>query len=45
MLPIEIIERILKNCDGKSLLNARKVDENWKTVVEYLTEVSNFLFN
>ncbi|CAH1111484.1 unnamed protein product [Psylliodes chrysocephalus] len=38
MLPIEIIERILKNCDGKSLLNARKVDENWKTVVEYLTE-------
>ncbi|CAG9860538.1 unnamed protein product [Phyllotreta striolata] len=38
MLPREIIERILIKCDGRSLLNARKVDENWKDIVDYLTD-------
>lgn len=40
ILPIEIVEIILRKCDGKTLLNCRKVDNEWKTVVDYLTEVS-----
>ncbi|KAG5892548.1 hypothetical protein JTB14_034231 [Gonioctena quinquepunctata] len=37
-LPTEIIERILLQCDGKTLLNARKVDEKWKSIVDYLSQ-------
>lgn len=40
ILPIEIIENILRRCDGKTLLSARKVDEEWKYIVDYLTQVS-----
>lgn len=39
-LPYEIVEQILRKCDGKTLLNCRKVDKEWKTIVDYLTEVS-----
>lgn len=39
-LPTEIIEIILLNCDGKTLLNCRKVNDEWKTIIDYLTEVS-----
>lgn len=38
--PLEIVELILKQCDGKTLLNCRKVDKEWKAIVDYLTEVS-----
>lgn len=38
-LPIEIIERILYYCDGKTLLNAALVDRTWATVVDFLTKV------
>ncbi|XP_072393161.1 uncharacterized protein [Diabrotica undecimpunctata] len=37
-LPTEIIERILRYCDGKTLLNARKTDDKFKAVVDYLTQ-------
>ncbi|KAF2895254.1 hypothetical protein ILUMI_10920 [Ignelater luminosus] len=37
-LPVEIIERILYYCDGKTLLNAKYVDETWKNIVEFLTQ-------
>ncbi|CAH1966913.1 unnamed protein product [Acanthoscelides obtectus] len=36
-LPIEIIERILMKCDGKTLLGARKVNEDWKNIVDYIS--------
>ncbi|XP_018563799.1 uncharacterized protein LOC108905436 [Anoplophora glabripennis] len=38
ILPVEIIENILRKCDGKTLLSARKVDEEWKHIVDYLTQ-------
>ncbi|KAJ8940219.1 hypothetical protein NQ314_010781 [Rhamnusium bicolor] len=38
ILPVEIIEQILSKCDGKTLLTARKVDDEWKTIVDYLTQ-------
>ncbi|KAJ8922500.1 hypothetical protein NQ315_007530 [Exocentrus adspersus] len=38
ILPTELIENILRKCDGKTLLSARKVDEEWKYLVDYLTQ-------
>ncbi|KAK9687006.1 hypothetical protein QE152_g36776 [Popillia japonica] len=37
MLPSEAIERILSFCDGKTLYNARHVNDNWSELVDYLT--------
>lgn len=39
MLPSEAIERILSFCDGKTLYNARHVNDNWSELVDYLTLV------
>nr|XP_023014102.1 uncharacterized protein LOC111503901 [Leptinotarsa decemlineata] len=36
--PTEIIEEILLRCDGKTLLNARKVSDNWRSIVDYLSQ-------
>ncbi|KAJ8933418.1 hypothetical protein NQ318_023290 [Aromia moschata] len=38
ILPVEIIEKILRKCDGKTLLTARKIDDEWKSMVDYLTQ-------
>ncbi|CAH0560680.1 unnamed protein product [Brassicogethes aeneus] len=38
LLPIEVIERIILKCDGKTLLNIQKIDENWCQLIEYLTQ-------
>ncbi|CAH1159776.1 unnamed protein product [Phaedon cochleariae] len=37
-LPPELIEQILNKCDGITLLNARKVDPKWRSIVDYLTQ-------
>ncbi|KRT82985.1 F-box domain-containing protein [Oryctes borbonicus] len=37
MLPSETIERILSFCDGRTLYNARHVNQNWRQIVDYLT--------
>ncbi|XP_045479564.1 uncharacterized protein LOC123684375 isoform X2 [Harmonia axyridis] len=37
-LPIELIEKILLKCDGKTLRTARDVSYNWKDLVEYLSK-------
>ncbi|KAK9875664.1 hypothetical protein WA026_009460 [Henosepilachna vigintioctopunctata] len=36
-LPVEIVEKILINCDGKTLINARLVSYEWKEIVNYLS--------
>lgn len=41
--PPEIVEKILINCDGKTLLTARAVCQQWNELVEYLSRVS-FVF-
>lgn len=42
-LPPEIVEKILINCDGKTLLTARNVCIQWSDLVEYLSKVSEFI--
>ncbi|XP_044749096.1 uncharacterized protein LOC123309869 [Coccinella septempunctata] len=37
-LPVEIIERILLKCDGKTLRTAKCVSSDWKEIVEYLSK-------
>ncbi|XP_063927592.1 uncharacterized protein LOC135140824 isoform X2 [Zophobas morio] len=37
-LPPEIVEKILINCDGRTLLAARRVCRQWRTLVEYLSK-------
>ena len=43
-LPPEIVEKILINCDGRTLLAARRVCRQWRTLVEYLSKVSIVCF-
>ncbi|XP_025831759.1 uncharacterized protein LOC108733279 [Agrilus planipennis] len=38
IFPEEIIERILKHCDGKTLLIAYAVNEQWKNIIQRLTK-------
>lgn len=40
-LPVELIEKILLKCDGKTLLTAKYVNETWRDIVLYLGEVHN----
>ncbi|KAL3265974.1 hypothetical protein HHI36_010163 [Cryptolaemus montrouzieri] len=36
-LPVEIVERILLKCDGKTLKTAKRVSSEWKEIVNYLS--------
>ncbi|XP_056643042.1 uncharacterized protein LOC130449320 [Diorhabda sublineata] len=38
IFPVEIIEKILRQCNGTTLLNARKVDEDWKCIVDRISQ-------
>ncbi|KAJ8982995.1 hypothetical protein NQ317_001436 [Molorchus minor] len=31
-------KKILKHCDGKTLLTARRVNDEWRSMVDYLTQ-------
>lgn len=39
--PVEIIEKILINCDGQTLRAAREVNSEWKEGVNYLSQKTN----
>lgn len=41
MFPREIIENILQNCDGYTLLNVYNVNSDWRSALEYITRKSD----
>ena len=48
MFPREVVENILKFCDGKTLVAARHVSKTWRAAVKYVSKVSlytNFLLS
>lgn len=41
-LPVEVLERILSKCDGRTLLNAREVTDILQSIVDRLFKVCTF---
>lgn len=38
--PVEVIEKILLKCDGLTLLRAKHVNSLWRTLSDYIIQVS-----